>query len=92
MKKYRFLTILTSVCTACLLMGSSANNAMTCDGVEDIPDPNGDGVVNVADLAYMMQCLNGIIAPTYLYSLDINNNNIVSQVDLELLKQHLLNG
>lgn len=44
-------------------------------------DPNGDGRLTYADAAYIYQCLAGAFKPSNLSQLDVDDNNVVSDVD-----------
>lgn len=44
-------------------------------------DPNGDGRLTLADAAYIYQCLAGAAKPSNLSQLDVDDNDVVSDVD-----------
>lgn len=48
-------------------------------------DPNGDGDFDIADATYILLYLRGNIQPADITQLDINNNGIVSQLDLDMI-------
>lgn len=51
-------------------------------------DPNGDGHMTLADAAYIYQSLYGNYKPTNLTELDVNDNNVVSDVDAVYVQMH----
>ncbi len=65
------ISVLASTATA--LAASSAFNPNK--------DPNGDGSLTIADMAYIYQCLGGRYKPSDLTELDVDDNNVVSEVD-----------
>ncbi len=65
-----------------LLSGVMA--VMTCGALSAsaaVPDPNGDGVINISDAVYIMQYLKGVFEPTDLSRLDIDQNGVISRMD-----------
>lgn len=51
-------------------------------------DPNGDGHLTLADAAYIYQCLDGVAKPSNLSQLDVDDNDVVSDVDAILVQRH----
>lgn len=51
-------------------------------------DPNGDGVLNLADYVYVKQCLAGKYKPSNLSALDVDDNNVVSDVDAKYIMMY----
>ncbi len=52
-------------------------------------DPNNDGVLNMADVATIIQCLSGYYFPPDYKKLDMDNNGLVTQVDALLIQCYL---
>lgn len=65
------LTAAISVACALPFAGSAVNK-----------DPNGDGSFDIADAAYIIMYLNGRFERANLDQLDINDNGIISQMDV----------
>lgn len=51
-------------------------------------DPNGDGVITMADVAFMLQCLNGRYIPSDPDELDIDSNGIVTMKDAFIVQAY----
>lgn len=52
-------------------------------------DPNGDGHLTVADAAYIYQCLAGVAKPSNLSQLDVDDNDVVSDVDAIKIQRYV---
>ena len=68
--------ILAAVSAAVVMSAGSVNNVSAT-----YPDPNGDGMINVADSIYIQMYLLGQINPTSLTVLDFNGNGIITFAD-----------
>ncbi|MCM1528575.1 MAG: trypsin-like peptidase domain-containing protein [Alistipes sp.] len=70
-------------CLASLLTASAAAVAMISSAAVTKPnkDPNGDGVLDMADATYIYQTLAGKYDPSDLTQLDIDDNGVVSDPD-----------
>lgn len=53
--------------------------------VDVTKDPNGDGQLSLSDIVTLMQYLRGYYVASDPSQMDINNNNIISKVDLDEL-------
>lgn len=73
------------VSLVCLTAFSFSVNATS------IPDPNGDGQINLADATLVSRYLDGQIATSsQTANYDINQNGIVSQLDLKLIMLYIV--
>lgn len=73
------LAVLMSV--ICLSAIATPVNATTT-----LPDPNGDGTIDVSDVVLVARYLDGQIATsTQSVNYDINGNGIISQFDVKLI-------
>lgn len=52
-------------------------------------DPNGDGILNMADATYIIQCLGGYYIPSDYTQLDMDNNGLVTYVDATLIQYYI---
>lgn len=70
-------------CLASLLAASATAVAMISSAAVTKPnkDPNGDGVLDIADATYIYQTLAGKYNPSDLTQLDIDDNGVVSDPD-----------
>lgn len=73
----KFISGLMSACVAV----SSAIALTTSSAFNPNKDPNGDGRLTIADSTYIYQCLGGRYKPSDLTELDMDDNNVVSDVD-----------
>lgn len=75
MKKFiaSFVSVLVVSATAIATVSSGAFNPNK--------DPNGDGILDIADATYIHQCLGGKYNPSDLTQLDMDDNGVVSAVD-----------
>ena len=81
MRKFKkFFTFVFSTVLAASSVLSTSSMAVTPADVE-AKDPNGDGVITMADVAFMYQILGGKYAPSDLTRFDIDDNDVVSDVD-----------
>ncbi len=81
MKKFKkFFTFVFSTVLATSSVLSTSSMAVTPADVE-AKDPNGDGVITMADVAFMYQILSGKYNPSDLTRFDIDDNGVVSDVD-----------
>lgn len=94
MKKMRKLLagIMTAVVAASMIAtipfaSASAAGPSTFDSSKD---PNGDGVLNIADATYILQCLLGRYHPSDYNNLDMDNNGLVTRVDVLLTQYNTL--
>lgn len=51
-------------------------------------NPNGDGVLDLADAVYIMQCLSGRYFASDYKELDMDDNGLVTQVDVLLIQYY----
>lgn len=51
-------------------------------------DPNGCGGITVADAVYILQYLAGSFEPKDLDQLDINDNGIISELDVDIINMY----
>lgn len=86
MKKLKRLIAgaLTAVVTAASVMPLTGSAAF-----DKTKDPNQDGKLTFADATYIIQCLSGVYVPSSYDNLDMDNNGIVSQVDIFLIENYL---
>ena len=75
MKKF-ITSVLSALATAVCSTAIVSNAAFNPN-----KDPNGDGVLGIADAVYISQYLCGLFEPTDLSQLDVDDNDIVSIVD-----------
>lgn len=81
MRKFKkFFTFVFSTVLAASSVLSTSSMAVTPADVE-AKDPNGDGVITMADVAFMYQILGGKYGPSDLTRFDIDDNDVVSDVD-----------
>ncbi len=79
----KFKKVIAFVCStaiAALSVLPTSGLAVTPADVE-AKDPNGDGVITMADVAFMYQILSGKYNPSDLTRFDIDDNDVVSDVD-----------
>lgn len=79
----KFKKVIAFVCSAAI----AALSVLPISGLAVTPadveakDPNGDGVITMADVAFMYQILSGKYNPSDLTRFDIDDNGVVSDVD-----------
>jgi len=71
----KLMSLVLAGIMAVMSCGSLASSA------KPLPDPNGDGVLNMSDCVLIMQYLVGYIEPTDLSKLDADKNGVISQMD-----------
>lgn len=55
-----------------------------------LPDPNGDGTIDVSDAVLVARYLDGQIATSnQSVNYDINENGIISQLDVKIILLHI---
>lgn len=90
MKKFRKLiagALAAAVSAVCMMpFVCSAAGPKTFDFNKD---PNGDGFLNMADVTYIIQCVNGRYFPSDYKKLDMDNNGLVTQVDATLIQYYI---
>ena len=80
MRKKFFATLAALVAGLMILPFGTVN--LTAEGAfNPNKDPNGDGVLEIADAIYISQYLCGLFNPTDLSQLDVDDNDVVSIVD-----------
>ncbi|MDE5854751.1 MAG: hypothetical protein K2H19_06770 [Ruminococcus sp.] len=57
--------------------------------IDTSKDPNQDGRLTFADATYIIQCLAGTYVPSDYDNLDMDNNGIVSMVDVFLIENYM---
>ena len=73
------LAILVSV----ICLGATATSV---SATTTLPDPNGDGTIDISDAVLVARYLDGQIATsTQSVNYDINENGIISQFDVKLI-------
>lgn len=88
MKKFRkIIAFVFSAAIAALSVLPTSSMAVTRADVE-AKDPNGDGVITMADVAFMLQCLNGRYIPSDPDELDIDSNGIVTMKDAFIVQAY----
>lgn len=75
--------IVSALCAAATLFVPF--NAMTGSAAIEDHDPNGDGQLTVGDAVYISQFLCGKKDPADISQLDLNDNNIISELDSQLV-------
>lgn len=83
MKKF-----LTSLIAAAVTLTTAVASVALAAGPETFDrtkDPNGDGVLTIADATYISQCLLGRYFPQRYSNLDMDNNGLVTEVDALLI-------
>ncbi len=82
----KLMSLVLAGIMAVMSCGSLASSA------KELPDPNGDGVLNMSDAVLIMQYLVGYLEPTDLSKLDADRNGVISQMDafrIQLYEAHL---
>ncbi len=78
---------LTSLILAGIMTVMSCGSFGTSAAVEKkLPDPNGDGTLNISDSVLIMQYLCGAYAPTDIKELDVDRNGVVSYMDAKRIE------
>ncbi|MDE6502254.1 MAG: trypsin-like peptidase domain-containing protein [Ruminococcus sp.] len=90
--KKKLTSLILAGIMAVMSCGSLATSA---EEEKKLPDPNGDGTLNISDSVLIMQYLCGAYAPTDIKELDVDRNGVVSYMDakrIELYTARLESG
>ncbi|MDE6677430.1 MAG: trypsin-like peptidase domain-containing protein, partial [Ruminococcus sp.] len=90
--KKKLTSLILAGIMAVMSCGSLATSA---EEEKKLPDPNGDGTLNISDSVLIMQYLSGAYAPTDIKELDVDRNGVVSYMDakrIELYTARLESG
>ncbi len=71
----KLMSLVLAGIMAVMSCGSLASSA------KELPDPNGDGKLNISDAVMIMQYLAGCFEPTDLSKFDADGNGVISQMD-----------
>lgn len=80
--------LLTGVVAAVVTLTTAIAGVASASGPETFDrtkDPNGDGVLTVADATYISQCLLGRYFVQRYSNLDMDNNGLVTKADAMLI-------
>ncbi|MDE7226617.1 MAG: trypsin-like peptidase domain-containing protein, partial [Ruminococcus sp.] len=83
MKKF-----LTGLLASIVTLTTAVAGVTSAVGYNPNKDPNGDGVITVADATCIYQCLGGKYKPLDLTQLDVDDNAVVSDVDAMYILMH----
>lgn len=86
--KKKIKELIVCILVATLTAGSMTQYMCSAAGprtFDKTKDPNGDGVITVADATYISLCLRGRYFVQRYSNLDMDNNGLVTEVDAKLI-------
>jgi len=77
-----------SCAAAFIIAATTAVSTVAVASLNLNKDPNGDGSLTIADASFIDQCLTGKYNPSDLTELDVDDNDVVSVADSQLIRYY----